>query len=210
MIAAIRASCAVSMVRASSRAHPGKPIAAVSPQGHRVVSPGATHCSGWQSQSGGDDPSTKAHWECGDHSGDKVAAPGGKVAPDIAEHKGSAGGGRAPGGGRDADNGTEQLLAAVGPSSDTADIANHSFRRCDRVQLYLLRRRSRNLRDRRTQPHLRHRRRGGCDIICPLRPTAPAIKSRCQAWVNNAEVLSTFFSYRERNQKRPNFLRSEN
>jgi hypothetical protein len=58
-------------------ARPGKPIAAVSPQGHRVVGPG----------------------NAATIPGNKATAPGSKVAPDIREHKGSAGGGAAPGAG---------------------------------------------------------------------------------------------------------------
>ena len=96
-------------------AHPGKPIAAVSPQGHRVVSPGnATTVPGGKVSPAATTPGTKVGpGNAATTPGDKATAPGGKVAPDIREHKGSAGGGPAPGGGATPTTEPKQLPPAV-------------------------------------------------------------------------------------------------
>ena len=71
-------------------AHPGKPVAAVQPQGHRVIGPGnATTTPGNKIGPAITTPGTKV--------GPAPAAPGAKVGPEIREHKGTGGGGALPG-----------------------------------------------------------------------------------------------------------------
>ena len=94
-------------------AHPGKPIAAVSPQGHRVVSPGnAATVPGGKVSPAATTPGAKVGpGNAATTPSDKATAPGGKVAPDIREHKGSAV--AQPGGGATPTTEPKQLPTAV-------------------------------------------------------------------------------------------------
>ena len=82
-------------------AHPGKPVAAVQPQGHRVVGPGnAATTPGNKIGPAITTPGTKvgpAPAAPGAKVGPAATAPGTKVGPEIREHQGTGGGGPPPG-----------------------------------------------------------------------------------------------------------------
>ena len=72
-------------------AHPGKPVAAVQPQGHRVVGPGNAATTPGNKKIG------PAITTPGAKLGPAVTAPATKGSPEIREHKGTGGGGPPPG-----------------------------------------------------------------------------------------------------------------
>ena len=163
-------------------AHPGKSIAAVSPQGHRVVSPGnAATVPGGKVSPAATTPGTKVGpGNAATTPSDKVTAPGGKVAPDIREHKGSP-----AGGGATTTTEPKQLPTAVA-HPPTPQISRPAPPPPPRAAI------SPPPPPRATipppppraaappppQPHLRHPRAAATPP--PQRPTAPATKPKCQ------------------------------
>ena len=122
-------------------AHPGKPVAAVQPQGHRVVGPGnATTTPGNKIGPAITTPGTKvgpAPAAPGAKVGPAATALGTKVGPEIREHKGTGGGGPPPG-------------ASGGSSTDAAGIEAHASAAARR----------RSSATPAAPPHIRHLRRG--------------------------------------------------
>jgi hypothetical protein len=87
-------------------AHPGKPIAAVTPEGHRKAGPGNPAAvpgnkigPGNAATGPGNKPGTEIHEHKGNAGGSATPGAGGAASPEIKEHKGNAGGSATPGAG---------------------------------------------------------------------------------------------------------------